>query len=325
MGPGMQLIFKSFVLSFSTLWRYLMVMPFVVVPGVLVVISLLVVPFLATGGAVLSIILIAPLLFGGLFTLLASFLVTAFLTYNIMIGCRAAFAALGRKNELDAARLVGVSMRFTLTQMVVFIFIFFAFGGIMAAILLMSGENPQLFATNPELVLLTAATNPIYLIGGLVMALLSLAVSALLATPMAGAAISATPKMGPTDPFQGLGTAFLPILAVLIITQVICTLTGAYAFLMLFWGQIATGTFQLLNGEAVTFLPWQDFAGVAGMTLLVIWASCWFYSAAALGWKGYSDDREAALSFQREEERFSPDELRRLRELRELNRLAPGH
>jgi hypothetical protein len=327
-GQAMTLIYNSFILSFQTLWRYLLIMPFVVIPGLLVVVSLLVVPFLATGGAMLSILLFAPLLFGGLLMLIATFLITAFMTFNIMMGCRSAFSAMGRQNELDFGRLVGKSLTFTLVQMIVGVFLMVVLGGVVAIAGLTSagGLSLQSFQAAPEAAMLQLAENPVILVVSILSVLLSLAVSALLAVPMAGTAISATPKMGPTDPFLGLGTAFLPVLIVLIITQVLCTLTGAYAQLAILFGQGMTALFQLNAGRPVALLlPPEMLALAAAMTLLVIWASCWFYSAAALGWQKFKDDRDEALAIKTEVNRFSPDELRRLREQREQTRGVVGH
>ncbi len=323
----MNLIFNSFVLSFQTLWRYLLVMPFVVIPGLLVVITLFIVPFIASGGVFLSLLLVAPILFGGLILLVATFLITAFMTFNIMMGCRSAFAAMGRRNDLDFGRMVGKSMTFTIVQIVVSIFLFLVLGGVLAAIALTSptGFSPEMFMASPELAIVQSAQNPVYLIIGLLWALLSLALSALLAVPMAGAAISATPKMGPTDAFIGLGTAFFPVLMVLIVTQVLCTVTGAYAFLITFFGQGAMMLYQLNAGLPVEVMPMQDLAITAGMTLVVFWSSSWFYAAAALGWQSYRDERDEAIAYKAEVDRFSPDELRRLRELREQNRSPVGH
>jgi hypothetical protein len=325
MGPGMQLIFKSFILSFSTLWRYLLVMPIVVIPGLIAVCSLLFVPAFVVGGMILAIAVNAPMLVGGLFTIYATFLMSSFICFTIMMGCRSAFAAMGRKNDLDFPRLISKSMAFTTVQMVVWVFIVVVLGGVASAYSLMSGDIGPTFAQSPEVAIQLIMQNPVILSAGFVMILLSLAISALLAVPMAGAAISATPKMGPTDAFIGLGTAFLPIMGVLIVTQVLCTLTGAYLHLSVFIGQLGMAAFQYLTERPIVWMATDQLLLTGGMTLVVVWASCWFYAAAALGWKGYTDEREAALAYKAEVDRFSPDDLRRLREKREQNRLVPGH
>jgi hypothetical protein len=154
----------------------------------------------------------------------------------------------------------------------------------------------------------------------LALALVSLAVSAVLAVPMAGAAISATPKMGPTDAFIGLGSAFLPVLGVLIITQVLCTISGAYGYLTVFCWQLSTAFFQYVTEQPVSWLAQDQMLLALGMTVVVVWSSSWFFAASALGWRRFVDEREAALSFKVEAERFSPEELRLLREKRDRER-----
>jgi hypothetical protein len=321
----MDFLFQAFILSFKTFLRYLIVMPFVVIPGILVVFTMLATPILISRGAVLVIFLIAPILFSTLAVVLFAFLITALTTFNIMVGCRAAFGAMGRHNELDFGRLVGKSLTFTIAQLAAGLFILLILGGIVAATFLMSESGSQ-FLQNP-------VANPLYLVEfmtahpvaigvGLLSILLSLSLSALLAVPMAGAAISATPKMGPTDAFIGIGTAFLPILALLVIIAVGCAVSGAYAHMAMLLTKLVTVYAQYAGGLALEWPTAQEWLLGAAMFLFVVWTSCWFYAAAALGWKNYTDEREAAFADKRQIERFEPDELRALREKRDRDRAA---
>lgn len=315
----MTLIANSFVLSFNTLWRYLLVMPFVVIPGLIVVISVIIGPVFIFGGMFAGALYFAPLLAGSVILIFVSFLISSFMCYNIMIGCRSAFAAMGQRNDLDFPRLIGKSMNFTLVQMIAWVFIVVVLGGVGAGYALLTG-GLSLGGSAPEVAMLEAASNPLFIVLSVVMVLISLAVSALLAVPMAGAAISATPKMGPTDAFIGLGSAFLPVLGVLVITQVLCTITGAYGYLGMFIWQLSTAFFQYVTEQPVAWLAQEQFLLALGMTLLVIWASSWFYAASALGWRRYVDAREEALSYKVEYDRFTPEELRLLREKRDRER-----
>jgi hypothetical protein len=321
----MTLLIESFFLSFKTFLRYLVVMPFVVIPGFLILMTIFLTPVLLSQGFILIIFLFAPVFFATLIGLIFGFLLTAMTSFNIMIGCRAAFGAMGRFNDLDFGRLVGKSFVFTLAQMAAGVFIVLILGGIVAATVLL-GAGTSLVAPGPDitpLFLLDFMTSHPLTIGlGLLSLLLSLSLSALLAVPMAGAAISATPKMGPTDAFIGLGAGFLPLLSLLIIVSVGLTVSGSYSALIIVLTKLATTFAQYLGNLPLVWpTPQETLFGVA-MFLFIVWTSCWFYAAAALGWKGHSDDRDASLAQKVESERFSPDDLRAFRELRDRQRNA---
>lgn len=319
----MLLIAHSFFLSFHTLWRYLIVMPFVAIPGLLVVFA---VSALVFGGGIVFLLVFSPVLVGGLLTLIMVFLFTALSCFNIMVGCRAAFGAMGQTNDLDFGRLVGKSMTFTLMQMVLNVFLLIVVVGIIATVFLMSAEGASVDSVmaNPQVFAAQISAHPVtvgLMIGATV---ISLALSALLSVPMAGAAISATPKMGPTDPFLGLGTAFLPVLLVLIATGVLCTATGAYAMSFGLIATVASNLVLLITSEPMIWPPVEFVLLGLAMTLLVIWSSCWFYAASALGWKRFSDDRDAATTAKVSYNRFEPEDLRALREKRDHERGGAG-
>lgn len=324
MGPGMLLIAHSFFLSFHTLWRYLLVMPFVAIPGLLVVFALSALVF---GGGIVFLLVFSPVLVGGLLTLILIFLFTALSCFNIMVGCRAAFGAMGRMNDLDFGRLVAKSMTFTLMQMILNVFLMIVVVGVIATVFLMSAEgggSVDSVMANPQVVAAQISAHPVAV--GLVIgaATISLALSALLSVPMAGSAISATPKMGPTDPFLGLGTAFLPVLLVLIATAILCTVTGAYAMSFGLIATVASNLVLLMTSQPMVWPPIEFVLLGLAMTLLVIWSSCWFYAASALGWKRFSDGREAAMTAAVDCDRFEPEDLRALREKRDLERGGGG-
>jgi hypothetical protein len=320
----MTLVANAFFLSFSTLWRYLMVLPFVAIPGLAVVFSL---SLLVVGGGVVFLVLFSPLLVGTLLTLVMIFLITSFSCFNIMVGCRAAFGAMGRVNELDFGRLVGKSMTFTLLQMAVSVFLVVVAAGVFASIYLLAPEgtlSTGSMMANPQQFMAEVATHPATLAVAAAAMLASLGLSALLSVPMAGSAISATPKMGPTDPFLGIGTAFFPVFVVLIATGVLCTVTGAYAMSAGLISMLISNAILLMSNQPMIWPELEFTLLSAAMTLLVIWASCWFYAAAALGWKRYTDQRDAAVAATAEYERFNPEELRALREKRDRERSGGG-
>jgi hypothetical protein len=322
----MTLLFQAFLLSFKTFLRYLIVMPFVVIPGALVLMTLMLTPILMTRGLILVIFMFAPILFSALLIIIFSFLLTVLSSFNIMIGCRAAFGAMGRFNDLDFGRLVGKSFAFTFAQMVAGAFIALILGGIVAATFLFS-EGGGAFMADPAANMAFLASflkdNPVAIGVGLLSLLLTLAVSAVLAIPMAGAAISATPKMGPTDAFIGVGTAFVPVLALLIGIGVLLAYTGAYEAVIMLFAMLATTFAQHLGGLPLVWPTMSDILLGAGMFLFIVWTSCWFYAAAALGWKNFTDDRDATLANKREVEQFAPEDLRALREKRDRERLVP--
>lgn len=321
----MTLLVESFLLSFKTFLRYLIVMPFVVIPAFLIVITLMVTPLLLTRGLILIVFLFAPILFSGLLFLIFGFLFTAISSFNIMVGCRAAFGAMGRYNDLDFGRLVGKSFAFTFAQMAAGFFIVLILGGIVAATALMGAGQAQIsaaMATNPALLADYISTNALVIVVLILSAILSLCVSAVLAVPMAGAAISATPKMGPTDAFLGIGTAFVPILVLLILVSVGLTITGAYGMITIFVAKLSTTLTQYMTDMPLVWPTMDETLVGVGMFLFVVWTSCWFYAAAALGWQGYSDDRDAIHAQKVESERFSQDELRAFREMRDKQREA---
>jgi hypothetical protein len=272
---------------------------------------------------VIALFLAAPLLVGGLFWILFCFLFIALSSLNIMVGCRAAFQAMGRHNELDFGRLVAKSFSFSAVQMLATVFLTLVLGGIIAVTFLGS-DGGAAFLANP-------AGNLDYLagfVGGHPVTLLvlilgfaaSLAISAVLAVPMAGAAISATPKMGPTDAFIGIGTAFLPIFILVAATAVGCAAIGAYAAIGNLLGGLAQTITLYMSNAPLIWPATADLGLGLAMLLLVFWTSCWFYAAAALGWKSYTDNRDAAIANKVQAERFEPDELRALREQRDRAR-----
>jgi hypothetical protein len=321
----MALLFQSFLLSFKTFLRYLIVMPFVVIPGALIVMTLMLTPLLMTRGLILIIFLFAPILFSTLIIIIFAFLITALSSFNVMIGCRAAFGSMGRHNDLDFGRLVAKSFAFTFAQLAAGAFIALILGGIVAAIFVFSQGGEQFLqnpAASPEFVLLFVMDNPAVVVIAVLSVLLSIAVAAVLAVPMAGAAISATPKMGPTDAFIGVGTAFVPILLLLIGTSVVLGVTGAYQAVSMLMATLATTFAQHLGGLPLVWPTLEQMLMGVGMFLFIVWTSCWFYAAAALGWRNYTDNREASLAVKRQVERFEPEDLRALREKRERDRLA---
>jgi hypothetical protein len=85
---------------------------------------------------------------------------------------------------------------------------------------------------------------------------------------------------------------------------------------------LSTTIAQHLGGLPLVWPTWDQTLLGVGMFLFIVWTSCWFYAAAALGWKNFTDDREAGLASKRDIERFDPEDLRALREKRERDRLA---
>lgn len=321
----MTLLVQSFLLSFKTFWRYLIVMPFVLIPSFLVLMTLLLTPLLITRGFVLVLFLVAPILFSILFAFIFAFLIISISSFNIMIGCRAAFGAMGVHNDLDFGRLVGKSFAFTFAQLAASVFMALILGGIVAATFLMSDAGTQFLsnpAANVAFLVNFMLGHPVAIGVGILSILLSLGLSALLAVPMAGAAISATPKMGPTDAFIGIGKAFLPILILLIVIAVVTSMTGVYSHISMLAGALASAATQYLTSQPMIWPAQTEVALGVVMFLFVVWTSCWFYAAAALGWRNYTDDRDEALAYKRHVERFEPEDLRALREKRDQERAA---
>lgn len=320
-GAIMTLLTQSFVLSFATLWRYLIVMPFVVIPGFLIFMTIFIVPVLLP--PVIVIFLAAPVLSSTLFTVILTFLAVSISSFNIMVGCRSAFGAMGTFNDLDFGRLARKSMSFSMVQLVASLFLMLTLGGIIAATFLMSDGGTQFMANptaNSGFLVEFLTGHPMAVTVMIVGFALSLGISALLSVPMAGAAISATPNMGNTDAFIGLGSAFLPVLILLILVSIGCSLSGAYEAMFTLLAKL-TETVALYLSNAPLIWPAQGEVLLgSAMFMFVIWTSCWFYAASALGWKRFSDDRADALAYNAKVDRFDPEELRALREKRDRDR-----
>ncbi|MGL5009366.1 MAG: hypothetical protein ACRC6I_05755, partial [Paracoccaceae bacterium] len=98
------------------------------------------------------------------------------------------------------------------------------------------------------------------------------------------------------------------------------TLSGAYAAIGTLAAKLAEVLAQYLTSAPLVWPSQNEVLLGIAMFMFIVWTSCWFYAASALGWKRFTDDRAEAIAIKVTAERFDPEELRALREKRDRQR-----
>jgi hypothetical protein len=293
----MQLMFSAFRLSLSVLWRYLIVLPFLVVLCGLI----------ATVSSIVPLIGIA--------------IAAGAMTFAILIGMRTAFQAMGDYNDLDFAQLVKASLVFGLAQIVLGLLVGLVAIAAFAAAALLTPEIAPLLR-NPRVNWLTIMaffeTSPITQMISIGSIVLFQAISALIAVPMAGAAHSATQQNPGSDIWRGLGASFLPICAILLISYGIGIQSGMYDGLFQVWLFLIQMAITAFAGDTIIWATAGQIAWMIACFVYLIWTSCLYFAAAALGWKKHLDDRQQAITAVKKP--VDTDTLRAMREGREAAR-----
>jgi hypothetical protein len=291
----MKVIYRSFILSFSVLWRYLIVLPFLAIPcGLIAIVA-------------------------SFFPLIGIVIATGALTFVMMIGFRSAFQAIRAGNDLDFGQLVKASLIFGIAQILLGLLVGLV---VIAAFAVMALIDPEVapLLRNPRANIAaitgffqTSEMTQIISMGSFV---LLQAISAVIAVPMAGAAHSATPNDPGTDIWRGLGSSFWAILAILLVCYGVGTLSGLYDGLGLAGLFTVSAAIAAVAGEPIIWVTPQHGLWLLGCIVFLIWTSCWYFAAAALGWNKHLHDRQQAIAAIHRPQHVDADGLRALREAR---------
>jgi hypothetical protein len=277
------LFLQALPLSVQTFWRYLLLLP-----------------FLAIGAFVLFLTTFVPII--GLFV------PGTISTGLVIIGLRCALSARGHGNELDAVRLLTVSVAFCLIN-------------IFVDLLVMAGN--WIVAWGIDLAgieidpvgLLVGLLGLSYYWAGVLLVLLSptALASAALAVPMTAAAISATPRGGGTKLFYGLGAGFPGLMIVMAVWLFGGHVFSIFGEVWTTFGLMASALWAWYQGDGlpwdISLDPWSAFAS----TLYMTWASSWFFATAVLTWERKVEFGRAERAARIEANRVSSDDIRDLR------------
>lgn len=292
----MPLILQSIPLSLGTFWRYLILMP-----------------FLALAGLIMAFAMFVPIL--------GAFVPGIIGTFWVLVGLRCALSARGHLGTPVFAKLLRYSFLFCLIN---------AFAGFVLSHLangLLSLGYQVFYWTDhlPSPDQLTP-TGGLAIIGsylGIYILLMTLW-SAAMAVPMTAAAASAGNWRSPDpNPFEGFAQGM-----------------ASLALISLIW--IGGGQFFAFFGEIVSLyllaidllLAWQNGTdpttyyslqpgNLIGGTLLMAWASSWFFATAVLFWERRQQRIQTARQTRIEATRVSSADLRALREARDRGQRGP--
>jgi hypothetical protein len=295
----MRLIFRSFGLSFAVLWRYLILLPFLIIFCGLIAMVAFILPLV---GIVIGM---------------------GAITFATMIGMRSAFQALGDHNDLDFAQLVKASLMFGIAQIIMGVLVAIVGLAAFAVAALMTPEIAPLLGNlriNTPVIIAFFQTSPITQMISVGSIVLFQVISAIIAVPMAGAAYSATPHDTGSDIWRGLGASFWPICAILLIIYAASTQSGIYDGLGQIWLFLTVTAISAFSGDPIIGATAAQLGWMIGCFVYVIWTSCWYFAAAALGWHKHLHDRQEAIAAIHRPQHVDGDALRALRESRQVVR-----
>lgn len=282
----MLIILQALPLSFSTFWRYLLLLP-----------------FLAVFAFIISLASIIPII-----GLIVPGTVSAGLT---IIGLRCALAARGYANPIDTSKLLNVSVAFCL--------IIIAAGLFLEGIhwMMWMGLTQAGIEINP-LGLVAGLFGVSYYWSAVLLALLSPTawVTASLAVPMTAAAFSATPKGRVVPLAYGFGSGIVGLMIVMAVWLFAGHMFSFFGEIWTTFGLIASALWAWYQNEPVPWVlstdPWTAFASTISMT----WASSWFFATAVLSWERKVKRAAALQDAERVANHVSSEDIRALREQR---------
>lgn len=266
----MFIFIKALPLSLSTFWRYLILLP-----------------FLGIGTLALSLFSIAPFL---------GWLVPGMISVWLSImGIRCALLARGYTQPISAGTVITICLYFSIIFMGVGFIVNFAMVGVLWAF-------AQAGLTVEPLGLLAGlfGVSP-YWSGVLLGFLAPIAIaSSAFAVPLTAAAASTGRNGWDHKAFFGFGRG---VVGLSIVTAVWLFSGHVFSFFGEMWtlfGLIIGAVLALLEGESLPFdtdfAPWTALRG----TLLMAWASSWYFATAVLTWEHYAKDAAAPQKMAKE-------------------------
>lgn len=279
----MPLFLKAIPLTFSTFWRYLILLPFLVI-----------------GAFLFSLLGIIPIV--GFFV---PGIVGAALT---ILGLRCALAARGHHNTLDNSKLLIFSFVFGLIFMIFGWLLSYTYAGIIIAA---DHFNLEI----EPLGLLIGLFGVSYYWSSILLALLSPAAFAIavMTVPMTAAAYAMTYRGGDIRAFYGFGTGIVSLLIVQGVWLIAGNLYSIVGEVWAVFGLLATTIWAFIQGEPLpwdlSLDPWTAFMS----TLLMTLASSWFFATAVLAWEFKQKRAAARITGLNAASEVSSDDIRALR------------
>lgn len=282
----MPIFIKALPLSFSTFWRYLIVLP-----------------FLGIGAMVFSLLSIIPLV---------GWLVPGMVSVWLSIaGLRCALLARGYTQPLSGGTILTASFYFS----VIFLIIGAALKLIISGIIWAFGQAEITL----DMMALTIGVSgqSLFWSGILISFLAPVAITSIaFAVPLTAAA-AATGRSGwDHKAFAGFGRGAFGLSIVMVVWMFSGHIFSFFGEVWTVFGLIVGAVMALAEGESIPFdtdlAPWTALRG----TLIMAWASSWYFATAVLTWEHFVQREPAKQRAERAGPALKTEDIRDLRRAR---------
>jgi hypothetical protein len=281
----MPLFLQALPLSLKTLWRYLLLLPFLTALTAAVTLVAAFIPIIG---------FIVP----GVMTVLCT-----------LAGLRCALSARGHASDLDLGKLIRASFWYFVLGIVAGLVLAVLIAGLGMVTALADGGGPAANATGSSAAALAT----------LALGLLYLFVTCGMAVPMTAAAATATTRGMQSDLFWGFGSgmvslAIVAVLGFLVNGALFVLFHDAIAIYVILQGNIA----ELAQRVGELPNPELAIALMIGSLVFTVWMACWFFATSVLAWEraqaNLSTTRLKAVTIPRvsSEDLRAPDQPRRV-------------
>lgn len=275
----MPLLLRALPLSLQTFWRYLILLPFLVIAAF-----------------ILSVI-------GGFIPFVSYLVPSAVSAFLIIIGIRCALAARGHYGTPTFKQLLFASFVYgTLNFIVKKTYVLFGMG----ILKIMSSFG---ITINDGNILMSAIV--IFSLYGFVLSIFA----SLIAVPMTEAA-AATQRSPENGYFFGFGTGALSLFFIMLVWTFGGKFFAFFGEVGAIFLMLLKALFALKNGEDISW-DWGFDLTLMGATLFMAWASSWFFATAVLAWESAGQRQKQTQTDTIETQRVSSDDLRNLRKSRQ--------
>ncbi|MGL5009393.1 MAG: hypothetical protein ACRC6I_05890 [Paracoccaceae bacterium] len=283
----MPLLFRSFPLSFHTLWRYLLILPLLAPVAIL---------FAIVAGFIPVVNLLVP------------GTITAFFA---IMGIRCALAARGHSQPPDYGQLLRVSFVFGFINVVAQYGIKLI-GAALGWALSLIGVEVTTIGLMTGLASWSPYWNVILLIGLAPYALYASAI----AVPMTAATVSGSGRSPDASIFFGLGAGMFSLSLILLVWLVAGSFFSIVGEVWTMFAMLLSTLTTLARGDEITWGTGLHSVELIACSILMTWASSWFYATAVLAWEDASQRKAASRATSVNVNRPTADTLRALREAR---------
>lgn len=289
------LILRSFEVAVAGLWRFVLVVPF------LVALVFIITAVIATRS-----------------TLLGAIFFASGANLAMLVAMRTAFAQIGEYSAPSLWKLIVGGLKYWLIQTAVTVLLFAT--ALMLAYLLTiepgeAGGGQGRLAV--RLALMKTMADPIAWYFFAVATGLSYILWTALLVPQAGVAWSSSENREPFDLFWGFGARFFALLPVVVVTAALVHFTDSAAKVGELIGWLVIWLSAVILGETLDALTTQDIIRMATGALVLILAAYWQAVAAALAFVDRREENDLSrrnAQFTPESERVDAAALRRARE-----------